>query len=117
VTTATRRRVERVYDLTERVLPREIIDLPTPSETDAQRELVRIATVACGVATAGDLCDYFRLPATTVKRCIAELMEAGQLLPVQVENWKQPAYLDSQAVIPRQVSAAALLTPFDPLVL
>jgi uncharacterized protein YcaQ len=40
VTTATRRRFERVYDLTERVLPREIIDLPTPSETDAQRELV-----------------------------------------------------------------------------
>lgn len=116
VTTAARRGFERVYDLTERVLPRHIIDLPTPAEADAQRELVRVAAVACGVATAADLRDYFRLPAVAVRRAIAELIETGDLVPVQVENWKQSAYLDAHALHPRQIRATALLTPFDPLI-
>src|SRR5690606_25216484 len=82
ITTKTRRGFERVYDLTERALPRRIIDLPTPSEADAQRELVRIAARALGVATQADLRDYFRLPLADAKARTAELVEAGELTPV-----------------------------------
>ncbi len=116
VTTATRRGFERAYDLPERVLPREVLDTPTPSREDAQRELLRRSIRSLGVAAARDLRDYYRLPAADAKTRIAELVESGELAPVSVEGWRQPGYLDPSARVPRQVSASALLVPFDPLV-
>ena len=85
ITTRTRNGFERVYDLTERALPARIVDLPTPHEADAQRDLVRIAARATGVATAADLRDYFRLPLADARERIAELVEAGELTPVAVK--------------------------------
>ncbi len=116
ITTKTRRGFERVYDLTERALPARIVNLPTPDESDAQRELVRIAGRALGVATAADLRDYFRLPLAEAKARVAELVEAGQLTPISVKGWRQPAYLAAGARTPRKVTAAALLSPFDNLI-
>jgi uncharacterized protein len=117
VTTAARRGTfERVYDLPERVLPRQVLAMPTPAEPDAQRELVRIAASALGIATAADLRDYFRLTPRDTVRAIGELVDAGELLPAEVKGWRQPAYLDPKARIPRRIEAAALLAPFDPLV-
>lgn len=117
VTTATRRGAfERVYDLTERVLPPDVLSLPTPEPAAAQRELVRRASRAMGIATAGDLRDYFRLPVADFKARLAELVEAGDLLPVSVEGWSHPAYLDPNARQPRRIETRALLAPFDPLI-
>ncbi len=116
VATAGRPHFERLYDLTERVLPPEILAVPTPPVADAQRELVRVSARALGVATVADLQDYFRLRADTTKLRVAELVESGELLPVQVQGWKDPAWLWSGTRLPRRVSARALLTPFDPVV-
>jgi uncharacterized protein len=117
VTTATRRgNFERVYDLTERVIPASVLSRPTPSAEEAQRELLRLSARALGVATEFDLRDYFRLGVADTKARLAELVEAGDLLPVAVEGWTKPAYLDPHARIPRTIEARALLAPFDPLV-
>ena len=116
ITTRTRRGFERVYDLTDRVLPRAVRDTPTPSEPDAHRGLLAIAARALGVATAGDLRDYFRMPVHGLKERLAELVESGELRPVAVEGWRQTAYLASKTSRPRRVSAAALLSPFDNLI-
>jgi uncharacterized protein YcaQ len=116
LTTRTRRGFERLYDLPERTLPTAVLNLPTPGEAAAHRELLALSARAHGIATAGDLRDYFRLDATDVKPRIAELVEEGTLLPVEVEGWKQPAYLHRDARRPRTIGAAALLSPFDPLV-
>jgi hypothetical protein len=117
VTTATRRgNFERVYDLTERVLPAEVLKRPTPLAEEAQRKLLRQSARALGVATEFDLRDYFRLDVTDTKARLAELVEAGDLLPVAVEGWDRPAYLDPDARMPRRIEARALLAPFDPLV-
>jgi uncharacterized protein YcaQ len=107
---------ERHYDLMERILPAEILNQPTPSREDAQRELVRIAARAYGVATEPDLGDYFRLPRADSKARVAELVEAAELLPVTVAGWLAPAYLWPDARRPRRVDAHALLSPFDPLI-
>ena len=116
ITTKTRRGFERVYDLTERALPKRIVDLPTPDEADAQRELVRISARALGVATQADLRDYFRLPLADARARVAELVEAGELTPVSVKNWRQPAFSAPGAKRPRKVGGAALLSPFDNLI-
>jgi uncharacterized protein YcaQ len=116
LTSARRRNFERWYDLPERVLPPAVTATPTPPEDEAQRGLLRIAARALGVGTASDLRDYFRLPAADAADRIAELVEAGELVPVAVEGWRQQAYLDPGARIPRRVDAAALVGPFDSLI-
>jgi uncharacterized protein YcaQ len=117
IMTKTRRSsFERVYDLADRVLPDTVRDMPTPDEPDAHRALLERSARALGVATAGDLRDYFRLKPQDAYPRIAELVEAGRLLPVRVAGWTQPAYLYADARLPRRSSGQALLAPFDPLI-
>lgn len=116
ITSARRRRFERLYDVPERVLPREIVASPTPAPDEAQRELIRVAARSMGVATEPDLRDYFRLTSDDGKARVAELVEAGELVPVEVEGWNAPAYLHPDARVPRKVDARALVGPFDSLI-
>ena len=116
ITSARRRGFERLYDLPERVLPREVVQTPTPSPADAQRELVRIASRAMGVAAEKDLRDYFRLPVAEARERVAELVEAGELWPVEVEGWTVSGYVHPEARLPRSLHARALVGPFDSLV-
>jgi hypothetical protein len=115
VTTARRRGFERMYDLPERVLPRAALEAPTPPVEDAQRELMRIAARGSGIGTERHLRDYFRLDAVSARARVAELVEAGELLPMRVEGWGAPAFLWHRARVPRAVDARALVGPFDPL--
>jgi uncharacterized protein YcaQ len=117
LTTATRRGTfERVYGLPEKVLPRAVLATPTPDRAEAQRRLLTIAARAMGVGTERDLRDYFRMGVAETKARLAELVEAGNLLPVAVKGWREPAYLDPAARRPRRVEAHALLSPFDNLI-
>jgi uncharacterized protein len=116
VTTAARPNFQRLYDLTERVLPPAIVNTPTPAKEDAQRELIRIAARSHGIGTEADLRDYFRMSSADTRARIAELVETRELLPAGVAGWKQPAYLSADARLPRWVRARALLSPFDSLI-
>jgi uncharacterized protein YcaQ len=119
----------RRYDAPERVLPRAVLDAPTPSEPDAFRELVGIAARALGVAAEPELRDYFRLTGPRFTRALQELVEDGTVRPVTVAGWNTPrrsgagrpirAYLHSEATVPRPGSVAGvatLVSPFDPLI-
>jgi uncharacterized protein YcaQ len=117
ITTATRRgSFERVYDLPERAIPAAILDLPTPEPADARRVLLRRSARALGIATAKDLRDYFRLSPADSAPALAELAEAGELVPVRVEGWRDLAWLDPAARRPARAGGRALLAPFDPLI-
>jgi uncharacterized protein len=117
ITSAGRRNFQRLYAVPERVLPKRVLATPTPDPADAQRELVRIAARAMGVAAEPDLRDYFRLPTAEAKARVAELVESGELMPVEVEGWgRTPGYLSHEARVPRRVDARALIGPFDSLI-
>jgi uncharacterized protein len=115
LTTATRVGFARHYDLTERVLPPEVIAREVDDD-EAVRELTLRAATALGVATEADIRDYFRLGAKMVKPAIPALVDAGEIERVEVENWSAPAYLRSGQTIPRRDRGTALLCPFDPLI-
>jgi uncharacterized protein YcaQ len=116
--TAARRNTafERVYDLPERVLPPAILAAATPSDSEAHRILVRASANAHGVATETDLRDYFRLAVVPARDAIADLVDAGELLPVTVEGWPRQAYRWHRAKLKRSIDACALLSPFDSLI-
>jgi uncharacterized protein YcaQ len=108
---------ERVYDLSERVIPQPVADLPVPSLDEAQRELILVAARCLGVGTVADLADYFWIRPKPAALRVTELVEEGRLLPVAVEGWDKVAYV-AAGVRPRRPRRqhATLLSPFDSLI-
>jgi hypothetical protein len=118
--TARRQNFSRVFDLAERVIPPEHHGRHVDKH-ESQRELLGIAARACGVGTAADLADYFRMKVGEARPRITELVAAGDLQDVRVEGWKEPAYIPRDkagvaAIGDRPINARALLSPFDPLI-
>lgn len=115
-TTSTRRNFTRYYDLSERVIPDEVLSTPDVPIEEAHRTLLTLAAHCHGVGTARDLADYFRIRPPDARARLKELVESGTLRRVRVEGWREPAYLYPDAALPAEVTARALLSPFDSLV-
>jgi uncharacterized protein YcaQ len=107
---------QRVYDLPERVIPKDTLALPVLEFEAAERDLVVHAVRSLGVGTARDIGDYYRTKPADAKRRAEELVEEGALHRVGVEGWKDAGYIVPGTRIPKSVDRAALLTPFDPMV-
>jgi uncharacterized protein len=106
-----------VYDLTERVLPREVLVAEPPPVEEAHRHLLRRAARAHGLGTAADLADHHRLRVPSARRALAALVAAGELEEVRVRGWgAEPVYLAPTARAARTLPARTLVSPFDPLV-
>ncbi len=127
---ARRRDLQLLYDLPERVIPRGILETPTPTRDDARRELLMIAARVLGIGTAKDLADYFCIGlgipgiservayphALGVPSLLADLVREGRLITVSVEGWRHPAYMHPSAKAPDNIDARALLSPFDSMI-
>lgn len=112
---AGRTRFSRLYALPEQV------ELPKPTlSPEAQKlALVQKSVAAIGVGTAEDIADYFRFRTTDVKPMLKQLVQAGEIVDVQVEGWEKPGYAPASLNLEqgfeigeRQVR---LLSPFDPV--
>ncbi len=118
-----RERFQRVYDLTERVLP-QWDDAQALSPEASALELTRRSALHLGPATEPWLRDYYRQRQVRSQRAIRELLEEGALLGAQIEGIKEKAYLhrDLLPLLRKaesgklQATHSALLSPFDPLV-
>jgi uncharacterized protein YcaQ len=116
---AGRRGFERRYGLPEQVLGAPVERVPKDA---AIRELVRRAAVAHGVAALPDLADYYRLRSDDTAAAAQHLEDAGELVPVAVRGWVRAdgrplkAWRHVDAAPPARMRAAALLSPFDPVV-
>ena len=121
---AERRNFHRVYDLTERVLPDwdDARDLP-PRETVTEEALRRTCR-ALGVVRADWVADYYRLPRRPYRDELQALADRGELIPVQVEGWKQDTFvhhefapmIDDAANGKLASTVTTVLSPFDPVV-
>jgi len=117
--TAGRLRFERRYALAEQVLPASVLGRDVPVD-DAVLELVRKSVRALGIGTLSDIADYYRLYTAHTKRALSELVAAGEVERVHVRGWESAgrplaAFVPVGVRVPRAVSAAALLSPFDPV--
>lgn len=111
LTVVDRPNFTRIYDLPERVHPHALHG--SVDEVDARKAMLRKAVRALGVGTSTDLTDYYRM--RRAGTLVTELAEAGDLVPVRVEGWKDLAYLDPQVSAPRVIPGAGFLSPFDPV--
>lgn len=117
LTTAGRNaQFERRYDRPDRVLPRDVLAAPPLDERTARRRLVERAARAHGVASVRCLADHWRTAVDPTRAAVAELVEEGVLVPVEVEGWRGPLYRHRDARVPRRARGRALISPFDPLV-
>jgi uncharacterized protein YcaQ len=108
----------RLYDLPERVLPPGL-DVSDPGPAEAARYLLRRGFQALGLGTAIEAADYFRLKPEQWRPAFADLLEAGDVVPVQVEGWRGAAYAVPEALegptdLPEH--SPTFLSPFDNLV-
>jgi uncharacterized protein YcaQ len=120
---ARREGFQRIYDLRERILP-SWDDSRLPSADEVRRTLALNSVRAMGIAKAKWVADYYRTDKTSTRLLPERLADAGDLLRVSVEGWKEPAYVHPDHADTARAAAAGrgkpvlttLLSPFDPLV-
>ena len=114
---AGRESFQRRYDLAERVIPRAILDAPTPDEDETLRTLALLAVRARGALTEPAIREHWRLKGGRVRlhHHVLALVDEGLLREVHVEDGGQPFYVDAEVEIGGDPAPPVLLCPFDNL--
>ncbi|HKY49304.1 MAG TPA: crosslink repair DNA glycosylase YcaQ family protein [Acidimicrobiia bacterium] len=115
LTVAERVNFVRYYDLSERVLPAEVLAAEV-DEDSARRQLLKQAVRHHGIGTAADMADYYRMNNQSAALHLKELALKGEIDEVEVAGWKGPVFMDPGARMPRSVEGLSVLCPFDPLI-
>jgi uncharacterized protein YcaQ len=115
---ADRQGFQRLYDLSERVVPKPLLDAPTPSETEILRAFAVAAVRARGALTESGIVEHWRLRggAARIRPHTDALVEDGLLERLQIDDGGAPVLVEPGAELDRPAgSAAVLLSPFDNL--
>ncbi len=115
-----RRKFQRVYDLTERVLPVHI-DITVPTALEMGEFQVRRAIEAHGVVSEQEInFNMFTRHKAEVKKVLPVMCESKEIIKVEVEGFEKcvyytyPDYLNRETKLENQVY---LLSPFDNLII
>jgi uncharacterized protein len=118
-----RRKFQRIYDLTERVLP-EHIDTRKPDDDELGRFLIGRALSSYGIAQEKEIRDHIRAGKNKIiSKTLREMISSGELIEVQLEGNKSANYyafpeaIEKASKLRKSKPTIALLSPFDNLII
>jgi uncharacterized protein YcaQ len=127
-----RRNFQKIYDLTERVLPAHV-DTTVPSKEEIGRFFIRRALKALAMTNESEILRFMQPGSARdsdiqiagredIKKSLSDLTEAGEAIPVKLEDSRQTYYLLSKTLEsvhhPESESGQIyLLSPFDNLII
>jgi uncharacterized protein YcaQ len=114
----TRRNFQRYYDLTERVIPKAVLDAPVPSEDETLRTFALLAVAARGALTEPAIREHWRLKGGRARlhHHLLALCEEGRLREVQTDDGGPPFYVLPDVELDGPPAPPTLVGPFDNLV-
>ncbi|SFC98451.1 winged helix-turn-helix domain-containing protein [Pseudoalteromonas denitrificans] len=109
---------QKVYDLTERVLPSNI-DISTPSEEDYLRHLIINYLKANAIGTPGQIAYLLKGIKTSVKKYCMQMEEDGLLISVTVNKQSYFSLPTITHLLEKKLSRnkVKILSPFDNLII
>jgi uncharacterized protein len=117
---SSRRNFQRRYDLRERVLPDDV-DTEEPEPNELARFFMRRTVANRGVARA-ERAHWGGQSKARIAQAVAELVDAGELVPVDVEGLEDDAFVafadsiedaSAAATPPLTLQGMHILSPFD----
>jgi uncharacterized protein len=114
---AGRQAFQRRYDLAAHVIPRAILDAPTPDEDETLRTFALLAVRARGALTEPAIREHWRLKGGRARlhHHVLALVDEGLLREVPVDDGGPPFYVDAEAELDGDPAPPVLLCPFDNL--
>jgi len=112
-----RKNFQKVYDLTERVLPKNL-DLTKPTEEEEKKFFITRALMAMGVATEKDINKYIGTGGK-LNKWIQEMQKSEEVLKIEIEDFKKPYYILADNLVKLKKdkipvdSKVNFLSPFD----
>jgi hypothetical protein len=118
VVVAGRDGFQRLYDLPERVIPREQLEAPVPSEEEFRRGYVLRAVQGRGALTEAGIAEHCRFQggAKAMRPVVDELVALGLVRRVAVEDGGAPVVVPAGAELDGAPTGGVLVCPFDNLV-
>jgi uncharacterized protein YcaQ len=114
---AGRQSFQRRYDLAERVIPRAMLDAPTPSEDETLRTLTVMAVRARGALTEPAIREHWRLKGGRARlhHHVLALVDEGFLRELDADDGGPPFYVAAESELDGGAAPPVLLCPFDNL--
>ena len=115
---AGRNGFQRVYDLPERVIPREYLDAPTPSEEEFRRGYALRAVQGRGAITERGIAEHCRLKGgvAAMRPIVDGLVDEGLVRRVAVGDGGAPIVVAAGTTLDGNTSTGGvLISPFDSL--
>ncbi len=116
-----RKGFQKVFDLTENVLPQDI-DTRLPSEEDYYKYLILRDLRANGIMKAREFGHLITIPKKSQEKLLAELQESGEISKVQVKGTDGQVYYAIRESLEnfkprRRKKYIKILSPFDNLII
>ena len=111
---------QKVYDITERVLP-DWVNTQYPTNEEIGCYVVEQALLAYGVATEKDIHGlYHEITMDVVKQGVQNLLDMHKIQEVEIESLDGQTYYvqdEERAIPPIDLQAVSILSPFDNLII
>jgi uncharacterized protein YcaQ len=108
---------QRLYDVAERVIPREALDAPEPDEATRLRELASRAVRARGALTESGIVEHWRLKGgvARIQSTVAALVREGALERLRVEDGEADVPSSPGSISIHHARRRPCFSPFDNL--